>query len=60
MPLKSGQTLVLAGTEQEKASKTDQGIGDSWNFLLGGQRVGTMIKTRLVLLVTPTIMAAPK
>lgn len=60
MPLKSGQTLVLAGTEQEKVSKTDQGIGDSWNFLLGGQRVGTVIKTRLVLLVTPTILAAPK
>jgi hypothetical protein len=60
MPLKSGQTLVLAGTEQEKVSKTDQGIGDSWNFFLGGQRAGTVIKTRLVLLVTPTIMAAPK
>ena len=60
MPLKSGQTLVLAGTEQEKVTKTDQGIGDSLNFLLGGQRVGGVLKTRLVLLVTPTIMAAPK
>jgi len=60
MPLKSGQTLVLAGTEQEKVSRTDQGVGDSWNILLGGQRSGTVIKTRLVLLVTPTILAAPK
>ena len=60
MPLKSGQTLVLAGTEQEKVNRTDQGLGDSWNFLLGGQKVGGVIKTRLVLLVTPTIMAAPK
>ena len=60
MPLKSGQTLVLAGTEQEKVNRTDQGIGDSLNILLGGQRVGGVIKTRLVLLVTPTIMAAPK
>ncbi len=60
MPLKSGQTLVLAGTEQEKVSRADQGVGDSWNILLGGQRAGTVIKTRLVLLVTPTILAAPK
>ncbi len=60
MPLKSGQTLVLAGTEQEKVSKTEQGVGDSWNFFLGGQRSGTVIKTRLVLLITPTILAAPK
>ena len=60
MPLKSGQTLVLAGTEQEKVNRTDQGLGDSWNFLLGGQKVGGVIRTRLVLLVTPTIIAAPK
>jgi type IVB pilus formation R64 PilN family outer membrane protein len=60
MPLKSGQTLVLAGTEQEKVNRTDQGLGDSWNFLLGGQKVGGVVKTRLVLLVTPTIIAAPK
>lgn len=60
MPLKSGQTLVLAGTEQEKVNRTDQGLGDSWNFLLGGQKVGGVIRTRLILLVTPTIIAAPK
>lgn len=60
MPLKSGQTLVMAGTEQEKVNRTDQGLGDTWNFLLGGQKVGGVVKTRLVLLVTPTIIAAPK
>lgn len=60
MPLKSGQTLVLAGTEQEKVNRTDQGLGDTWNFLLGGQKVGGVIRTRLILLVTPTIIAAPK
>lgn len=60
MPLRSGQTLVLAGTEQEKVSRTDKGLGDTFNFLLGGQRSGSVIKTRLILLVTPTIMAAPK
>lgn len=60
MPLKSGQTLVLAGTEQEKVNKTDQGVGDTWNFLLGGQKVGGVVKTRLILLVTPSIIAAPK
>lgn len=60
MPLKSGQTLVLAGTEQEKVNRTDQGLGDTWNFLLGGQKVGGVVRTRLILLVTPTIIAAPK
>jgi type II secretory pathway component GspD/PulD (secretin) len=60
MSLKSGQTLVLAGTEQEKVNRNDQGLGDSWNILLGGQKVGGVVKTRLVLLVTPTIIAVPK
>ena len=61
MPLKSGQTLILAGTEQDKVQKTAQGIGD--DFLLnpfGSQRVGTVQRTRLILLVTPTIISVPK
>jgi hypothetical protein len=52
-PIRSGETLVIAGTEQETSTRIDQaGIG-------GGQRQGEVKRTRLILLVTPTIVANP-
>ena len=38
MSLKSGQTLVVAGTEQDKVTKLNQGTFDADNFWAGGQR----------------------
>jgi hypothetical protein len=52
---------VLAGTEQQKVQRTADGIGD--NFFpnpFGSQRIGAVTRTRLLLLVTPTVIATPK
>jgi type IVB pilus formation R64 PilN family outer membrane protein len=58
-PLRVGQTLVIAGTEQEKVIPQRSGIGSVNNWLLGGQIKNEVIRTRLILLVTPSIMALP-
>jgi len=58
-PLRAGQTLVIAGTEQEKVVPQRSGIGAASNWLLGGQLKNEVIRTRLILLVTPSIMATP-
>lgn len=55
-PLRVGQTLVIAGTEQEKVNPQRSGIGAANNWLLGGQYKNEIIRTRLILLVTPSIM----
>ena len=60
IPLVSGQTMVVCGTEQDKVSRQDSGLGEASNWLFGGSRQGTVTRTRLILLVTPTIMAVVK
>lgn len=56
MTLTSGQTLVVAGAEQERVEHSDSGFGDPSNWFLGGSKTGTITRTRLILLVTPTIV----
>jgi len=58
-PLHVGQTLVIAGTEQEKVNPQSSGFGSAKNWLLGGQLTNEVTRTRLILLVTPSIMALP-
>lgn len=55
--LNSGQTLVLAGTEQDRGTIDQQGIGSPTSWLLGGSNSGKAARTRLILLVTPTVVA---
>lgn len=58
--LKSGQTLVMAGTEQDRSSTDRTGIGSPGSWALGGSDDATVQRTRLLLLVTPTIVEVPK
>jgi type IVB pilus formation R64 PilN family outer membrane protein len=58
-PLRVGQTLVIAGTEQEKINPQKSGLGSANNWLLGGEYRNQVLRTRLILLVTPSIMVLP-
>lgn len=58
-PLRAGQTLVIAGTEQQKVNPQKSGFGSPANWLLGGQYKNEVTRTRLILLVTPSIMELP-
>jgi type IVB pilus formation R64 PilN family outer membrane protein len=58
-PLRVGQTLVIAGTEQQKVNPQKTGFGSPANWLFGGQYKNEVTRTRLILLVTPSIMEMP-
>lgn len=57
--LKSGQTLVIAGYQQDGSNRTDRGTGSPLNFLLGGGKQGTNQKEQLVILLTPVVLDNP-
>lgn len=52
--LKSGETLVVAGFDQDNLSAVAQGVGHPENTLLG-QRSGNGKRSMLVILIQPTI-----
>ena len=58
--MSSGETLILSGYEQERVVRNDSGIGSPDNWFLGGQTTGQVQRTRLILMVTPTIVSEPQ
>lgn len=53
--LRSGQTLVLTGFEENRENATKSGVGSPRFFGLGGGRVRTSEHSVLVVLVTPVV-----
>jgi type IVB pilus formation R64 PilN family outer membrane protein len=54
--LKAGDTLVMAGFDQEDGASTRTGAGHAENWLFGGGVKGSKGKSTLVVLITPVIM----
>ncbi|ATZ93014.1 PilN family type IVB pilus formation outer membrane protein [Dickeya fangzhongdai] len=54
--LRSGQTLVLTGSEQQNLSADKQGTFTPGNFILGGGQTGTRGRTTLVIMITPVLL----
>lgn len=54
--LRSGQTLVLTGSEQQNVSADKQGTFTSGNFILGGGQTGSRGRTTLVIMITPVLL----
>ena len=54
--LRSGQTLVLAGSEQQNVSADKQGTFTPGNFILGGGQTGSRGRTTLVIMITPVLL----
>ena len=54
--LAPGETLVLAGYEKETAAREDHGTGRAAFFWLGGGRAGAVTRTRLIVLIRPTLL----
>lgn len=53
--LKSGETLVLSGFDQTSEQGTKAGVGESWNFLLGGGVNRTTVRDVIVVMITPIV-----
>ncbi|MEQ9587282.1 MAG: hypothetical protein RJS97_04970 [Parvibaculaceae bacterium] len=58
--MSSGETLILSGYEQERVVRGDTGLGSSDLWFLGGEKSGQIQRTRLILMVTPTIVGEPQ
>nr|WP_310615777.1 PilN family type IVB pilus formation outer membrane protein [Pantoea cypripedii] len=54
--LRSGETLVLTGSEQQNLSTDKQGTFTPGNFILGGGQTGTRGRTTLVIMITPVLL----
>jgi len=54
--LRSGQTLVIGGVDQENASQSKQGVGSPDNPLLGGGISGDANHLMLFMAITPQVL----
>ncbi|QAX80325.1 PilN family type IVB pilus formation outer membrane protein [Yersinia hibernica] len=54
--MRSGQTLVLTGSDQMTTSADKQGTFTPGNWLLGGGQNGSSTRTTLVILITPVLL----
>jgi type II secretory pathway component GspD/PulD (secretin) len=57
--LRSGSTLVIGGVDQEDASQGAQGVGNPFNFLLGGGTSSNIAHTMIFMAITPQVMDVP-
>jgi type IVB pilus formation R64 PilN family outer membrane protein len=55
--MRSGETLVLTGSDQVSTTTDKQGTFTPGNFLLGGGQTGTATRTTLVILITPILLS---
>lgn len=55
--MRSGQTLVLSGFQQNRTDLASSGIGNANNWVAGGKRNGGTKSTTLVIMITPYILA---
>lgn len=54
--LRSGQTLIIGGVDQEKMAQSRQGVGSPDNFLLGGGTSSNNTHFMMFMAITPQVM----
>lgn len=57
--LKSGSTLVLAGYDDEQVSQNSQGMGNPYNYFLGGGSTNSKTRAMLYIAITPQVLDVP-
>ena len=57
--LKSGSMLFLGGAEEEDLSHNSQGVGDPFNYFLGGGTTSARTHTMLFMAITPQVLDEP-
>lgn len=58
--LKSGSTLIIGGFDDEQARQSSQGVGDPYNYLLGGGSSNRKSRTMIFIAITPQILDVPR
>ncbi len=54
--LRSGSTLVIGGVDQENSASSTQGVGDPYNYLLGGGTSSKIQRQMLFMAISPQVM----
>lgn len=54
--LKSGSTLVIGGVDEEDMTQNSQGIGDPFNYALGGGNSSSKSHTMMFFAITPQVL----
>jgi type IVB pilus formation R64 PilN family outer membrane protein len=57
--LKSGSTLIMGGAEEEDLQQNSQGVGNPYNYLLGGGVNSAKSHTMLIMAITPQVLDVP-
>ena len=57
--LKSGSTLILGGAEEEDLQQNSQGVGNPYNYLLGGGVNSAKSHSMLIMAITPQVLDVP-
>ena len=58
--LRSGSTLVLAGFDQDQVGQSSRGVGNPYNYLLGGGVTNTRTRQILFIAMTPQEITLPR
>lgn len=58
--LKSGSTLVIGGYDDEKTQQTSSGVGNAYNYFLGGGSTNSKDRTMMFIVITPQVIDVPK
>ena len=57
--LKSGSTLILGGAEEQDTGVNSQGVGDPYNYLLGGGSSSGKTHSMVFYALTPQVLETP-
>ncbi len=57
--LKSGSTLVIGGYDDEKTEQSSNGVGNAYNYFLGGGSTNAKTRSMLFLVITPQVLEVP-
>ena len=57
--LRSGSTLVIGGVDQEDVAQNANGIGDAYNWLLGGGTSNSTGRTMVFIAISPQVLDPP-
>ncbi len=57
--LKSGATLIMGGAEEEDLSQNTQGVGDPYNYFLGGGLSSSKKHSMVFFAITPQVIDSP-
>ncbi|MGE4350876.1 MAG: secretin N-terminal domain-containing protein [Bdellovibrionales bacterium] len=58
--LKSGSTLVIGGYDDEKTEQSSSGVGNAYNYFLGGGSVNSKERSMMFIAITPQVIDVPR